>query len=323
MKLVLRCLLACWAGVAGANDTLIVVQKYQNSVGMYDTRTGEAVAEIPVGLKPHELTLSADKRFAYVTDYGLDRWTETTPGGNTVSIVDLRKRKKVGEIKLGKYRRPHGIELGESGRLYVSCDQPPAVLVLDPARRRVVRAYEIGQKAPHMVAVTRDERKAFSANSGSGSVTAIDLQTGSHASLDVGGIPMGLAFNANESRLYVVTRTGNELVEIDAHGHRITRRLEIAGHPVRLKLAPDARRMLVSLIDSGEAAVVNLETWKVERRLRCGTHAEGISFDAEGGFAFVSAQGDARVHKFAIEDWRPVLEIRTGQRPDTSAVFRR
>ena len=93
---------------------------------------GEKLATIPVGKKPHELVLSEDRRTAYVTNYGADTYTELEPGDNTISVIDLAARRKMDDIDLGKYHRPHGIERGKSGRLYVTTDFPAAVLMIDP-----------------------------------------------------------------------------------------------------------------------------------------------------------------------------------------------
>ena len=77
---------------------------------------------------------------------------EAGTGGNTVSIVDVAARKRVGEIPLGDYRRPHGIDLDpKTGRVLVSCELPDQLLVLDPGRRRVGRTYDTKGKTAHMV----------------------------------------------------------------------------------------------------------------------------------------------------------------------------
>src|SRR5207247_10879698 len=102
--------------------SLLILHKGDESLGFYDPSTGARGALVPVGTVPHEMVLSPDRRLAYVTNYGVRSYTDTAPGGNTVSIVDLARRAKVGEIALGESRRPHGIELGPSGRLYVTVE---------------------------------------------------------------------------------------------------------------------------------------------------------------------------------------------------------
>src|SRR5712692_4853079 len=97
--------------------TLLVLQKAASSLAFY-TPAGEKLGVAPVGRHPHEMVLSPDGRYLYCTDNGTMRIEQPGTGGNTVSIVDLRSRKKIGEISLGEYRRPHGIDIDRNtGRL--------------------------------------------------------------------------------------------------------------------------------------------------------------------------------------------------------------
>src|SRR5439155_14664183 len=112
----------------------LILHERAESLGIYDSDTGRKWAEpIPVGPKPHEMIPSSDGRHLYITNYGVDRFTDVATGFNSISIVNLTALKKEATIDLGRYHRPHGIERGHSGRLYVTTDFPPAVLVIDPA----------------------------------------------------------------------------------------------------------------------------------------------------------------------------------------------
>ncbi len=312
-----------FASTLAAGEILMVAHKWADSIGFYDAQSGARIQVIPVGTKPHEFALTPDRKVAYVTNYGVDRYTETTPGTNFISIVDLVGRRKTGEIGLGKFHRPHGIERAASGRLYVTCDFPPSIVVVDATAKKVLRHHEItGQTLPHMVAVTHDEKKAYTANSGTGTVTAIRLdQAKAPVHIAVGGMPMGLALTADGKQLFAATRTGNSVAVIDTATDTVMRKIEISGHPARLQLTPDEKHLLVSLIDAGDLAVVETATSRVVRRFHAGANVEGVTTDAGGRFGYISAQGDNKVVKFSLRDWKPVLEVRTEARPDPLAIL--
>lgn len=315
--------LTLFSTAAFAQEVAVIVHKWDNSAGFYNTNTGEQLAKVEVGVKPHEMALSADRRLAYITNYGVNSYTQQEEGGNSISILDLVRREKVGEIELGKFHRPHGIELGRSGRLYVTCDFPPSLLVIDPAKRAILREYSVGQALPHMVMITRDEKKAYTANSGSGTVTAIDLVTGKVIKhIDIGGVPMGMAMSKDERRLYAANRTGNRVAIIDTGRDEVSGWIEIPGQPVRAGLTPDGRRLIVTLIESGEAVIVDASSRTVVHRIRTGANSEGIGIDPSGQFGYVSAQGENKVIKFSLKDWRPLLEIKTAARPDPIAIIK-
>lgn len=320
-KLLLFLSLLC--AVAHAQETMVIVHKWDDSVGFYNSDTGQSIVKVAVGVKPHEMTVSADRRLAFVTHYGVNSYTQTEEGGNTISIVDLIARRKIGDIDLGKFHRPHGIERGRSGLLYVTADFPPSLLVVDPRQKKIVRDLPVGQSLPHMVVVMRDERKAYTANSGSGSVTAIDLKAGKVIKhISIGGVPMGLELSHDGRKLYAVNRTGDQLLVIDTRADEITGRLEIKGQPVRLRLTHDGKHLLVPLIQTGEVAIVETAMLKEIHRFRVGANAEGVNIDEAGEFGYVSAQGEDKVVKFSLRDWKPALEIKTAARPDPMILLR-
>ncbi|MBC7925315.1 MAG: hypothetical protein H7039_06620 [Bryobacteraceae bacterium] len=303
--------------------TLLIAHKWSDSVGWYDSQTGKALATVPVGVRPHEMAWSADRKLIYVTNYGLNTWTQTEPGGNTISIIDPAGRKEIGRIELGENRRPHGIELGrKSGRLYVTVDWPGALLVVDPVRKAVVSRHEVGKSNPHMVAVTRDESTAFVANSASGTVSLVRLTGDTKpVAIEVGGVPMGVELAPDESICWVATRSGNQVVGINVGSGKVVHRIDVKGEPARLRAVHGGSLLLVSLIGSGEIAVLDLKTRQEVRRLTVGKSAEGMFVDTTEKFLYVSAQGDNKVVKFDMTTWKPVLEVKTADRPDPILEF--
>jgi DNA-binding beta-propeller fold protein YncE len=302
---------------------LLVVEKHNDSVGFYSLAGGAPVASVKVGHIPHEFVLSADNKSLYVTNYGTARWTDDAPGGNTISIVDLAARKVTGEINLGEFHRPHGIELGKSGKLYVTCDLPSAVLIIDPIQRTVLDAIRSnGKDLPHMLALTHDESKLYTANAGNGSITLHDLKSRTTKSIEVGGVPMGLALTRNERSLYVATRTANTVVEIDTRKWIVRRTIKLEGQPVRLLLLPNEKQMLVSLIVDGAMVVLDMKTGKETNRLKVGLNAEGMHIDPETGEGFISAQGEKRVVRFSLKDFKSKGAVATQERPDPILIWR-
>ncbi|WP_321472753.1 hypothetical protein [uncultured Paludibaculum sp.] len=322
MKRLILTLLALVGCLPGA-DQLLILHKLDDSFGWYDAESGKPEAKVTVGRKPHEFALSVDEKFAYVTNYGADSYTETQPGGNTITVIDLAARKVVGEIDLGEYHRPHGIERGKSGRFYVTTDFPAALLELDPRKRKIVRAIALSGKLPHMVQLTRDERKAWTANAGSGTVSIVDLANHKEITqVEVGGVPMGFALTPDEKNLFVATRTNNLVVQVDAVANKLKRKLGVPGEPARLASSLDGRWIYVSLIGSGEVAVLNAHTQLEVRRAAAGPRAEGVRLTDDGQRLYVSAQAENKVVEFTAPGLERVREIATQAKPDPIYLLR-
>jgi YVTN family beta-propeller protein len=162
----------------------------------------------------------------------------------------------------------------------------------------------------------------YTANAGAGTISAIDRRPGGEArSTRVGGIPMGLALSRDGSRLYVATRDQNTVALVATSDLTVTRQIPVAGSPARVRLMPDDSFLLVTLIGSGELAVLDTATEKPVARFMVGGAAEGVTIDTRTGFGYASAQAANKVVKFSLTDWRPVLEIATDASPDPVEVL--
>ena len=309
-----------------AQETMLVVQKGDDSVGLYDATGGTLLARIVVGTKPHEVVLSADQKLAYVTNYGIDRWTETVEGGRSITIVDLAARRhRVRSTWVGSAGRTGSPAAAPAGSTSPATS-PRRSWSSTPRSRRIERHVDVGQSLPHMVVLTPDEQKAYTANSGSGSVSAIALAEGKVvAQIPVGGVPMGFALTGDGRRLYAANRTGDAIVVIDTASDTVIDRLAIAGNPARLRLLPGDKQLLVSLIEAGAVAVVDVggPSLREVHRFSVGHHAEGLGLDPAGRFGYVSAQDDATVVKFSLRDWTTVLAVKTARRPDPIVILGR
>lgn len=318
-----RIILLLAAVCATAQEKLLVVHKLDDSFGIYDATSGQLETKIPVGRKPHEFALSADEKIAFVTNYGVDTWNTEETGGNTITVIDLLARKAIGEINLGDFRRPHGIERGTSGRLYVTTDLPAALHIIDAKKLKILYSIKLTSKLPHMVCVSSDERKAWTADAGSGTVTLVDLSYRRQSkSFAIGGVPMGVALNADEKRLFATTQSGNEVVWIDAVANTIRRRLGVPGGPARLRLSPDGRRLFASLILSGEVAVLDPHAFLEVKRVPVGQRVEGLIVDPAGEYLYVSAQGENHIMKLSIPTLEKVLVIDAPGKPDPLHLWR-
>src|SRR5579884_1992436 len=122
-------LLAVFGSTAFCQQTaMVVVQKLSGTVGFYDA-AGRHLADVKVGAHPHEMALAPDGKTLYVSDNGMIWMTDPGDGENTVSVVDIPSRKRIAQISLGTYRRPHGITVdAKTGHVLVTTEKPNALV---------------------------------------------------------------------------------------------------------------------------------------------------------------------------------------------------
>ncbi len=293
----------------------LVLHKAGSALGFYD-RSGRLVETVPVGAHPHEMVLAPDGRHVYITDNGVMLLTDPGEGGDTVSIVDVAKRERVGVIGLGRFRRPHGIALdAHAGRLLVTTELPDRLLVLDPASRRVVRDFDPRGRTPHMVTLGPGGRVAYVSNSGSGQVAAIDVQGGEATVIPTGECPQGGALAPDGRRLYVTSRDGSSIAIIDTAGRRKVGEIQTGRGPNRVAVTPDGRLLVYSLGKGSAVGFADAGTGEVVGRLPLEGSLVSLSLSPDGSRAFASAQELDRVYIISVPGRRLVGTIRTPAGP--------
>jgi YVTN family beta-propeller protein len=236
---------------AGQVD-LLVGEKVSHSVGFYRA-DGARVVSIPVGKHPHELALSPDGKYLYVSDNGMLWMTDPGEGGNTISIIDMARRKRIGVIDLGKYHRPHGLDLDPRlGRLVVTVENPDGLLLVDPKTRRILRFYELKGGAPHMVKLSRDGEWAYCSNAKTATLAAIRLADGEIKPIAIGARPQGSVLSKDGTQLYVTNSDGNSISVIDTRKKQVVSTIATGKGPGRIWLTPDEKQLVYNL-QPGEA----------------------------------------------------------------------
>lgn len=294
---------------------LLVVNKSGSSLSVLDPGDGEEVARVPTRRGPHEVAVSPDGRRAYVTDYG----TRPEPGG-TVSVVDLERFESLGTIDIAPHSRPHGVAVLSDGSVWVTAEGSQHVLELDPERRTVIRAVETGQSGTHMVAVSEEHGRLYTANIGSGTVTAVDLATGEVLGhLETGAGAEGIDVSPDGETVYVTNREAGTLTEIDVVENRVRRSLEVGRFPIRVEVRPGGGKALVSDARADGVVVVSLEQWRIVRELPVGSQPVGVLIVPGGETAYVANTRADRISVLDLARWRVTGELVAGEEPDGMA----
>ena len=124
----------------GAKPTRIAIQpdqqyvwvandgnKSEGGVTVIETATSKVVATIPTGAGQHDIVISNDNRFAFVSN------SET----GTVSIIDIRKLEKLSDVKVGP--QPMALAASElSKAVYVGSQGDGIITVIDEQKHQVL-----------------------------------------------------------------------------------------------------------------------------------------------------------------------------------------
>jgi len=240
---------------AGGAQTLLVANKTDNTVDLIDVGTGESMATLPTGMAPHEIEVSSDGSVAVISNYG-----NRDKPGSSLTIVDVPGARVLRTVDLGEHSRPHGVAWIGENRVAVTTEGSAHLLVVDIEAGRVLDQIPTNQEISHMVATTPEGGRAFVANIGSGTVTAIDLKTGSKlADLDTGEGAEGIAVTPDGSEVWITNRAADTLTIIDPQSLEILATVACTGFPIRVAITPNGDRALVSVARAGEVVIFDVQ----------------------------------------------------------------
>lgn len=309
-------------------DILLLVQKCAHTFSFYDLDTKVALKHIVLPNFPHEFTVDATRRFAYVGIFGIETaWTRGEDGDHRIAEIDLRQHKLTRMLDLWPYYRPHGMASDDAGRLYAMSEASDVLLVFDQPRRQDVPnlAVPSGGVKTHLVTLTRDAGRAYGIHLLSNTVTQFHPRDATVAPRAVtpGPRPEGNALSSDEHTLYVANRGDDTLVAIDTETMTCGRRVKTRRDPNRIyrTTGPD-RRDLLLLTNSGEQSLSVFDAAQLEEieRIALPANPTALSFHPSRAIAYVSFQDD-RVRELDLTTWRFVGEIATLREPDASYVL--
>jgi YVTN family beta-propeller protein len=296
--------------------TLLVLNKSESTLAIIDAATLKVIARVPTGEAPHEVTVSADGRLAFVSNYG----TAERPG-NSLSVIDLTARKELRRVDLGMLLRPHGIT-ESNGKVYFTIEGSRAVARYDAVAGRVDWLIGTGQAGTHMVVAARTSGKLYTANIGSNTVSAIEPRASKVTQIAVGKGPEGIAISPDDREVWVAHRQDGGVSIIDTAADTVKETIKVGQSPIRVKFTPDGKRVLISDPQSGDVIVLDAATRKELKRIQVGGGPVGMVITPDGRRAFVARSQANKVSVIDLGEFKIAGDIEPGQQPDGLAFVR-
>jgi DNA-binding beta-propeller fold protein YncE len=312
-----------WAQSAPSNSILLVANKGNNSLGIIDPFAGKQVAEIAEGgVTGHEVTTSPDGKLAYVPIYGNSGVGQPGTDGTNLVVIDLAARKVVGNIDFGKGVRPHLPVIGpKNGLLYVSTELNRSITIIDPATLKIVGSIPTGQEQSHMFAITRDGRRAYTANVGPGTVSVLDLDARKTITI----IPVSpqiqrISLSVDDRLVFTSDVTKPQLAVIDTATNKIKTWVPLAGLGYGSAPTPDGRWLVIALPLVHQVAAVDLHTLTVAHTIDLPARPQEVLVSPDNKVAYVSCDQSGKVAVISLSDWKVKTIIDAGPGADGLAL---
>ena len=230
-----------------------------NTVYVFDSKSGKQLAVVFVGHAPKGVKVSPDGKEAYIANQK----------SANISVLDLKtlKIKATIPVETG----PHNCRFTKDGALaYVTLQGGAGLGVIDTKLQKMIRVIPIpGIKGPHNLDLSLDEKIAYVRDI-TNHVAVVDLVSGKvkkiiqvgngHAGIDV--IPNG--------RYAVTGAIADTYISVIDIKTLTVKKIEVGNGPHGIRASKNSRWIYVTLTKDNIVAVVNTATMQVEKKIAVG-----------------------------------------------------
>ena len=154
---------------------------------------------------------------------------------------------------------------------------------------------------PVGVAITPDGNYAYVANSGTTTVSVIQISTNTViATVTVGSTPQNIAITPDGTYAYVANYNSGTVSVIQISTNTVTATVTVGSNPVGVAITPDGNYAYVANHSSGTVSVIQISTNTVTATVTVGTDPYGVAITPDGNYAYVTNNGSDTVSVIQI-----------------------
>jgi YVTN family beta-propeller protein len=302
-----------------AAPMLLVANQGDRDLSLIDPSAGKQVATVPVdGVTGHEVAASPDGKTAYVPIYGDSGVGRPGTDGTKISVLDLATRKVVNTIDFGHGVRPHcAVYDRNSGMLYVTTELDKTVSIIDPKTLKIVGTVPTGQEQSHMLALSRDGSRGYTANVGPGTVSVLDMKARKTlAIIPISKDTQRISISRDDSMVFTADQTKPQLAVIDTATNKVKTWVPLPAVGYGTTPTLDGRWLLVALRTSKQVAVVDLKTMQVAKTIDVPDGPAEILMAPSGKTAYVACNAKNQIAEIDLGQWKVSRLIDAGKTAD-------
>jgi YVTN family beta-propeller protein len=314
------------AGASGPTGTVIVANMADNTATVIDVASRRVLATLPTGAGAHEVAVSHDGRWAVVSNYGV----RGAPG-HSLTVIDVPRASVARTIEIGEFRRPHGSSFLPGDSIFVvTSEVSRAVVLIDFRAGTVLGSIPTNHPASHMLAMTSDGKRIFTANIADGTVSELDV-VGRKFVREFTVAPQveGIAVTPGGEQVWVGSNQAKTVSIIDTRAGTVAGTMSGFGLPYRLGITPDAKTVVVADPPNAVVRIVDLASRRDRMSVKmdsAGTtdkaefpgspSPEGVVISRDGRTAYIAMQGSSRLAIIDIASGTVLGYVPTGGGPD-------
>lgn len=311
-------------GMSNTNASLLVVNQGDATLSFVDTGSNRQIFALPENVPKmfgHEVAVSPDRRLAYLPLYGDSGVGRPGTDGDLMLVIDIPHRTIAQTLHFGHGVRPHSVIFEpKSNLIYVTTEMDHSVSVIDPTTLDIIGAIPTGQPESHMLAISHDGRRAYTANVGAGTVSVLDLNKRQLLKvIKIAPTTQRIAISNDDRTVFTSDQTSPQMAAIDTATNEIAHWITLPAPGYGSAPTKDGNLLLVTLPTANSLAVVDLKTFKTVRTIVVGPKPQEVLVRPDGGVAYVSCFGSDQVAVLDLSTWQITGRIEVGPKADGMA----
>ena len=302
-------------GGPGVTGTLLVGNKGENTLSFIDLASGRELGRAETGRMPHEIAVSPSGTQAAVVAYG----------ARAIDIFDIASRRRLRTIDLSPNDGPHGLVWLPDGQILATTERSQSLTIVHTLLEDRVSAIPTGQQGTHMVAIRPGERRAYTANIGSGTVSVLDIDSvGKLRDLAVGGRPEGIAVSPDGGVLWVADLDGARVQAFNTLTYERMAEVPTGPVPIRVAISPDGHWVVTSNNGDGTLTVIDTHNRVSPRTIIVSGEQSAVQvtilFSPDGRRIYAAETGRNMVAEIDFESGRVLRRLAAGANGDGLAI---
>lgn len=333
-KLILLCvlLIGIWVGLRSVRrgtlaalpavrnqPVVLVANQGDRTLSIIDPGSDKQIAAVPEGgITGHEVAASPDGYTAYVPIYGDSGVGKPGSDGRNMVVIDIPSHKVVGSVDFGHGVRPHcAIYDTKDGMLYVTTELDQSITIIDPTVLKIVGSIPTGQPESHMLAISHDGRRGYTANVGPGTVSVLDMNGRKTITvIPISKTTQRISISNDDRMVFTADQTKPQLAVIDAASNQLKTWIALPAVGYGTTPTTDGKWLLVAMPSAGKVAVVDLGTLTVVRTIDVPAGPGEILARPDGQVAYISCPPAHQVAVIDLSDWKVKTLIEAGAGAD-------
>ncbi len=298
---------------------LLVANKGDQTLGIISPLMAQQVATVAEGgITGHEVAASPDGLTAYVPIYGNSGVGKPGTDGRNMVVVDIASRKVVGNLDFGHGVRPHCAIVGpKDGMLYVTTELDQAIAIIDPKTLKIVGSIPTNQRESHMLAISPDGKRGYTANVGPGTVSVLDME----ARKTIAVIPVAkeiqrIAVSTDGKLVFTSDQTKPQLAAIDTSNNKLKTWIPLPGFGYGAAATPDGHWLVIAVPSANKVAVIDLKSMNVAHVIDVPAAPQETLIRPDGQIAYVSCDASKKIAAIRTADWTVEKLIDAGPAAD-------